>query len=367
MISWKFACLICDNTIGDENMRIPYPPLGGSPSQKQKQLYRTFDNYANGKFMYPVPTKISMKIPDIFSMMKESRSAGKERKPSGRIPVEAIDWNQIQREENSLIWFGHSAFFLSIDHIKILIDPMLGPVASPVAFAGSKRYSEDLLRLIDEMPPIDAVLITHDHYDHLDYPSIVKLRHKVGHFFVPHGVGAHLLRWGIKAEQITELNWWDKVKFQDLTFIFTPSKHFSGRGLHRNSTLWGGWIIQGKHRRIYTSGDGGYDKHFKEIGAKYGPFDLTLMEGAQYDRRWSWAHMTPEEAVQAHLDVQGKNMMLIHWGAFTLAFHGWKEPIERALTHAEKMKVNIITPAIGETVLFTDRQSSPNFGWWSNW
>lgn len=215
------------------------------------------------------------------------------------------------------------------------------------------------------MPPIDAVLITHDHYDYLDYLSILKLKSKVGHFFVPYGVSAHLIRWGVTKEKITELNWWDETEFQGSTIVLTPSKHFAGRGIfNRNTTLWGGWVILGKHTRFYTSGDGGHGAHFKEIGKKYGPFDITLIEGGQYDRRWSWVHMTPEEAVQAHLDVNGKNMMLIHWGAFTLAYHGWKEPVERSLIEAKKTGVNLITPKIGETVPLSGELAIPISSWW---
>ncbi|MGE5396327.1 MAG: MBL fold metallo-hydrolase, partial [Chitinophagales bacterium] len=253
----------------------------------------------------------------------------------------------------------------SIDNRKLLVDPMLGPIASPVHFAGVKRYSGDLLYIIYEMPPIDAVFITHDHYDHLDYRSIQKLKSKVGHFFVPHGVGVHLLRWGIEKERITEFNWWDEAEFQGLTVALTPSKHFSGRGIfNRDTTLWGGWVIVGKHSRFYTSGDGGYDQHFKEIGQKYGPFDIALMEGGQYNPRWYWVHMTPEEAVQANIDVQAKNMMLIHWCAFTLALHGWAEPIERALPAAAKSGVNLLYPQIGETVPLFDPESIPFSSWW---
>lgn len=342
-----------------------HPVFGGNPSNEQKAVYSQFDNYVNGKFVNQVPTKMDMSASDNFSIFKDSISGGKDRNPAGQIPVSEIDWNKIKSEEDSLTWFGHSAFLLSIDNKKILVDPMFGPVASPVSFIGSKRYSEDLLYIIDEMPPIDAVFITHDHYDHLDYPSIQKLKSKVGHFFVPYGVSAHLIRWGVKKEKITELNWWDETEFQGLTIALTPSKHFSGRGLfNRDTTLWGGWVILGENTRFYTSGDGGYDAHFKEIGEKYGPFDITLIEGGQYDRRWSWVHMTPEESVQAHADVNGKNMMLIHWGAFTLAYHGWTEPIERALIKAKKADVNLIAPQIGETVPLIGEISDPVSSWW---
>lgn len=342
------------------------PVFGGNPSKEQKEVYAKFDNYVNGKFVNQVPTKMIGSASDMFSMLKDSISGGKDRNPVGQIPISMIDWNKIKGEEDSLTWFGHSAFLISIDNKKLLVDPMLGPIASPVSFAGSKRYSENMLHIIDEMPAIDAVFITHDHYDHLDYPSILKLKNKVDHFFVPHGVGAHLIRWGVAKGKITELNWWDETEFQGLTVAFTPSKHFSGRGIFNlDTTLWGGWVILGKNTRLYTSGDGGYDAHFKEIGKKYGPFDIALIEGGQYDRRWSWVHMTPEQAVQAHLDVNGKDMMLMHWGAFTLAFHSWTEPIERALQEAKKAAVYLIVPKIGETVLLDADLHIPPPSWWN--
>lgn len=342
-----------------------HPVFGGNPSKEQKELYTKFDNYVDGKFVNQVSTTMDMSVSDYFSMMKENISGSADRNPANPISFSEIEWSKINSEEDSLTWFGHSAFLLSIDNKKILVDPMLGPVASPVSFAGSKRYTGDMLRIIDEMPPIDAILITHDHYDHLDYPSIRKLKNKVGHFFVPHGVGSHLIRWGVEREKITELNWWDETEFQALTVALTPSKHFSGRGLfNRDTTLWGGWVVLGEKTRFYTSGDGGYGAHFKEIGEKYGPFDITLMEGGQYDKRWSWVHMTPEESIQAHSDVNGKNMMLIHWGAFTLAYHGWTEPIERAIIEAKKKDVNLIAPKMGETVPINGELSIPISSWW---
>lgn len=344
-----------------------HPTFGGNATKKQKTAYSKFNNFSNGKFVNQVPTKMSMSAMDLLSMMKDFIAGRKDRSPSGPIQESIMDWNKINSDKDSLTWFGHSAFLLSIDNKKLLIDPMLGPVASPVSFAGSKRYGKNMLHIIDEMTFLDAVFITHDHYDHLDYPSIQRLKSKVGHFFVPHGVGAHLNRWGVATEKIIELNWWDEIAFQGLTVALTPSKHFSGRGIfNRDTTLWGGWVILGKNTRVYTSGDGGYDSHFKEIGKKYGPFHMTLIEGGQYDKRWAWVHMTPEEAVQAHLDVNGKNMMLIHWGAFTLAYHAWTEPVERALQRANEANVNLITPKIGETVSLTGEVTVPFSAWWGS-
>ncbi|WP_041581112.1 MBL fold metallo-hydrolase [Bacillus sp. 1NLA3E] len=342
-----------------------HPAFGGNPSKEQKVVYSSFDNYDNGKFVYRVTKKMTGSASNSPSTFKDSNSVGNQTNPAGQIPISELDWNKINSKEDSLTWFGHSAFLLSIDNKKILIDPMLGPIASPVSFVGPKRYSKDLLDIIEEMPPIDAVFITHDHYDHLDYQSIRKLKSKVGHFFVPYGVSNHLIRWGVAKDKITELNWWDETEFQGLTIALTPSKHFSGRGiLNRDTTLWGGWVILGKQIRFFTSGDGGYDAHFKDIGKKYGPFDIALIEGGQYDRRWSWAHMFPEESVQANIDVRGKHMMLMHWGAFTLANHGWIEPIERALKEANKNDVNLIAPQIGETVPLDRRLPISVSSWW---
>lgn len=343
---------------------LTYPTFGSSPSDEQEAFFETFDNYEDGKFVNLPSKKPDVDI-DILAKPEESDEADKEMNPGDQLPVTDIDWEKIGGEEDSLTWLGHSAFILSLDGNKILIDPMLGPVASPVSFAGPKRYGGDLLHLVDEMPAIDAVFITHDHYDHLDYESIKKLDDKVAQFFVPYGVGSHLTGWGVEEDKITEMNWWDETEYQGLTVAMAPSKHFSGRGiLGHGSTLWGGWIILGDETRFYTSGDGGYDAHFKEIGEKYGPFDIALIEGAQYDERWPESHMIPEESVQASIDVQAEEMMLMHWAGFTLARHSWTEPIERAIKAAEQQDVDLIAPQIGETVPLGKSSPLPVSTWW---
>lgn len=335
------------------------PSFGGTPSKEQQEVYEAFDNYQNGKFVNQPSTLAADRLPPLTNSTKG------ETRPTIQLPVSEIDWNKINSPEDTLTWLGHSAFILSLDDNKILIDPMLGPVASPVSFIGPKRYSEDLLDIIEDMPPIDAVVITHDHYDHLDYESIKRLKSKVVHFFVPYGVSSHLIKWGVAKDKITEMNWWDETEFQGLTVALTPAKHFSGRGiLNRNSTLWGGWVILGQQTRFYTSGDGGYDGHFQEIGDKYGPFDIALIEGGQYDERWKESHMRPEESVQANIDVQSKQMMLIHWGAFTLARHSWTDPIERASKSAAENDVNLLAPQIGETVQLDGISTVPVSPWW---
>lgn len=335
------------------------PAFGGNPTKEQKEYYSQFDNYADGKFV----NTYKPKKPNPGGHYRVAERS--ERIPPEPLPAAEVDWEKINSGEDSLTWFGHSAFLLSIDNKKLLVDPMLGPNSSPVSFVKIKRFNGDLLRLIDEMPPIDAVLLTHDHYDHLDYRSMKKIKDKTRRFFVPLGVGAHLVRWGVPREQITELNWWQETEFDGLTLALTPSIHFSGRNLfNRNSTLWGGWAVFGKNARLYISGDGGYGDHFKEIGEKYGPFDLALIEGAQYDERWPHSHMIPEQSVQAHMDVKGETMMLMHWGAFTLSRHAWDEPIERALKEAEKRQVRLITPKIGETVVLKTLGGKKQETWW---
>lgn len=344
------------------------PAFGGNLSNEQEQAFKKYANFVDGRFVNLEETSVDMGASDFLSMMKDSvYDTGEERSPKETLPVAPIDWNKIDGQEDSLTWLGHSAFLVSLDHKKVLVDPMLSSRSSPLpSISGSKRFTGSLLDLIDGMPSISAVLITHDHYDHLDYPSIMKLKDKTNHFFVPLGVSNHLIRWGIPKEKITELNWWDESNFDGLKIVLTPSRHNSGRGiLNRNTTLWGGWVILGQQTRFFTSGDGGYGQHFKEIGQKYGPFDVALIEGAQYDRRWPTSHMVPEQSVQASKDIKANHMMLIHWAGFSLAYHGWKEPIERAIRAAKNEKVQLFVPRIGETVVMNPSELSvPIVEWW---
>ena len=360
-----FLLLFCAGLIVFMNVDSAF---GGDPTTEQKETYQQLSNYIDGHFINEIPTSVFVESSGTLPANDSSVSEVTDRDPASPIHVSTIDWNKINSKNDSLTWLAHSAYLLSIDDTKLLIDPMLSPVASPVSFVGINRYEygEDIMfHIIDEMPPIDAVFITHDHYDHLDYQSIVQLNSKVSHFFVPLGCSAHLIRWGIPEEKITELNWWEETDYQGLTVALTPSRHGSGRDpFSIDTTLWGGWVILGNKTRVYTSGDGGYGPHFKEIGNQYGSFDITLMEGAQYDQRWSEIHMVPEQSVQANLDVNGETMILMHWGAFTLANHAWNEPIEKALEEANEREVNIIAPMIGETILLdSDLQTSPT-SWW---
>ena len=263
-----------------------------------------------------------------------------------------------------LVWFGHSAFFLQIDDVTILIDPMLGQVAAPHPWLGTKRFSKDLPLEIEKLPHVDVVVISHDHYDHLDYQSILKLKNKVDRFIVPLGVGVHLEAWGVDPDQIEELDWWEETSHQKISYICTPAQHFSGRKFSNGQkTLWSSWVIRSERTNLYFSGDSGYSDHFKEIGEKYGPFDLAMMECGQYNKMWPDIHMFPEETAQAGLDVRAKTIMPIHWGAFKLALHSWTDPVERVTAKAKELGIPVLIPKIGELVEnpYPNYQSSD---WW---
>jgi L-ascorbate metabolism protein UlaG (beta-lactamase superfamily) len=241
---------------------------------------------------------------------------------------------------------------------------MLGQVASPVSFMGPERFNDKLPIALEDLPFIDAVLYSHDHYDHLDYGTVLKIKDKVGHWFTALGMGSHLKRWGVDSKKITELDWWQESEFMGLKLAATPARHFSGRGFgDRFKTFWNSWVVIGQHQKLYFSGDGGYSKGFKEIGDKYGPFDLCLIECGAYNEAWQDIHMMPEESAQACVDLQGRLMMPIHWGAFSLALHDWTDPVQRLSIKAEELGVKLVTPLIGEEVIVP--VFLPNDAWWN--
>lgn len=247
-------------------------------------------------------------------------------------------------------WLGHSTLFVEIDGTQLLIDPVWGERASPMTFAGPKRFFAPPLPLPD-LPSIDAVVISHDHYDHLDLPTVKALAERGVRWLVPLGVGAHLAAWGIPERLITELDWWEEVTVGGVTVAATPARHFSGRGLlDANHTLWAGWAFLGPLHRVFYSGDTALHDEFAEIGRRLGPFDLTMIEVGAYDPLWADVHLGPEQAVLAHQLVRGALMLPVHWGMFDLALHGWTEPIERVLACAQTAGVQVTTPRPGDMI-----------------
>ncbi len=344
------------------------PEFGGTPTEQDKENYIKSGHFKEDVFVNIQKTTMDMGWDSIKSLISETMEGGPNKRPDFNIPVLRVTPSDL-KEVNAtrLIWFGHSAFLLQIDGKNILLDPMLGDVPSPHPLLGTDRFSKELPIEIADLPEIDAIIISHDHYDHLDYGSIEQLKSKTKMFFVPLGVGAHFKAWGIESKQIVEMDWWQSNLMDGLSISFAPSRHFSGRGIFdRNSTLWGSWVIKGKTDNIYFSGDGGYGPHFKEIGEKYGPFDLALMECGQYNPKWGQIHMMPEQTAQAGMDVQAKTIMPIHWGAFTLALHTWTDPVERVIRKSNTLNLPIITPKIGEEIYVTQDGSMYHEKWWEN-
>ncbi len=342
------------------------PQFGGNPSEEQMESFEKLDHYSKGEFHNLIETNMDMDIGKAIKMLPEFFKNDPTRVPDFDIPIVKVDSIDLTKTNipTRLIWFGHSAFLLQIDGINILLDPMLSEVPAPHPMLGKKRFSKELPIEIEEFPQIDMIIFSHDHYDHLDYKSVQKLMGKTKEFYVPLGVGSHLEAWGIDRSKIHEMDWWDEVQANGIKLAFTPSRHFSGRGLNnRFSTLWGSWVIKGSSDNIYFSGDGGYGPHFKEIGEKYGPFDFAMMECGQYNERWKEIHMMPEETAQAGKDIQAKVMMPIHWAAFTLAMHSWTDPVERVLKKAEEIQMPVFVPKIGEYIDLNGNLQTQEF-WW---
>ena len=337
------------------------PQFGDSPSIVSAA------NFRDGKFHNQIPTTVGLGFRETVSVLGEFVFGNKTGKsPDAPLPMQNLDSTTLGNrspEVARLTWFGHSAILLEIDGKKIFFDPMLGQYAGPLPLLSPRRFNERLPIEIARLPFIDFVIISHDHYDHLDYGSIQELKNKVGKFYVPLGVGAHLRSWGVTPERITELNWWEEADADGFRFVCAPARHFSGRGFKTNTTLWSSWIVKSSKQQFYFSGDSGYGPHFKKIGEKYGEMDLAMIECGQYNELWHDIHMMPEETVKASLDVKAKILLPIHWGAFALALHSWTDPVTRVTTEAEKLNVAVTTPRIGQ-MLMLNGQHIPQTRWW---
>ncbi|NIJ70428.1 MBL fold metallo-hydrolase [Xanthomonas sp. 60] len=283
--------------------------------------------------------------------------------PSAPIPVLPLTRQALLEAPDDSLWrLGHSTLLFKLNGHFWLTDPVFSERASPVGFMGPRRFHEPPLS-VDDLPPITGVIISHDHYDHLDQSAVRALAPNVAHFVTALGVGDRLQAWGVPAGKIQQLDWWQETRVQGLKIVATPGQHFSGRGLSDgNRTLWASWVIDSGSSRVFFSGDSGYFDGFARIGERFGPFDLTLIETGAYDADWADVHMQPEQSLQAHLDVRGKVLMPIHNGTFDLALHPWTEPFERIAALAQQQGVELTTPRMGERLsIRTPSAPSP---WW---
>jgi len=329
--------------------------------------YEQSPQYTEGKFRNAAPRQapgFGKTMAIMWRFMTEKPADAVPAQPPQVLPLTQADL--LKAPDLSLWRLGHSTMLLKLQGQFWLTDPVFSERASPFSFMGPKRFHAPPLS-IDELPPITGVVLSHDHYDHLDYDAIQKLAPKVAHFVTPLGVGDRLMGWGVPAAKVQQFDWWQGTTIAGVKLVATPAQHFSGRSLSDgNRTLWASWVIEAGQgadaTRIFFSGDTGYFDGFKAIGERFGPFDLTLIETGAYDAQWPDVHMQPEESLQAHLDVKGRHMMPIHNGTFDLALHAWTDPFDRITALAEKAGVPLVAPVMGERLDI--RQPALSKQWW---
>lgn len=335
---------------------------GKLPYGKYLEQLKQSPNYKQGAFQNFSATPMKPEGISYWKMMREFFKKHPETAPSVKLPFVKTDLKKLDPAEPVIVWFGHSSYFIRIANKNFLIDPVFSGNAAPLsfmvkAFPGSNEYKAE------DMPAIDYLILTHDHYDHLDFKTIRQLRGKVSKVYCSLGVGSHLRYWGIDKNKIVEMDWWQTENLDNnIQLTATPARHFSGRGLKRGQSLWSSFILKTSTHNLFLGGDSGYDNHFKEIGNKYGPFDLAILESGQYNTMWPLIHMMPEETVQAAIDLKAKRLMPVHWGKFRLGMHPWNEPVKRVLAKAKELNVQVLTPKIGEPVSI--EKEFKNDHWW---
>lgn len=341
------------------------PQFGKSPTGERLEKIKNSPNYKNGKFQYSVETSDLGEDTSLYEMLNEFFfNKSKRIKPSSEIPSVKSDLKNLKPDENIIIWLGHSSFFLQVDGKKILIDPVLSEYASPVKFF-NKSYKGSSVYTTDDIPNIDYLFISHDHYDHLDYETVTKLKPKIKKVITALGVGAHFEHWGYDKNIIVERDWNETAVLDEgFEITLTPSRHRSGRGLKSNQTLWGSFVFKTPNMKIFYSGDTGYGPHFKDIGNTYGPFDLALLECGQYSKYWMNWHMMPQEVVQASLDLKAEKLMPGHWAKFALSMHDWDEPIIKVIEESKRKSMPLLYPLIGQKLDL--KEAATMEAWWEN-
>ena len=335
--------------------------LGKLPAGRSLERIKSSPNYKKKGFENLSHTPMMAEDASFFGVFRDMLTKRKQTAPKSEMPFIQTDLTALPDGAPSLVWFGHSSYLLKIDGKHILVDPVFSGNASPVpfmvgAFRGSNSYG------VNDMPNIDVLIITHDHYDHLDYKTVSALNNKVQYVVCSIGVAAHLEYWGYASEKINELYWGESATVAGLLFTAAEARHFSGRSLNRNQSLWSSFIVKSPTHQIYIGGDSGFDTHFEKIGNQFGGFDLAILECGQYNHAWRYIHMMPEETVKAAKALKTKVLLPVHWGKFSLALHPWHEPIERVHAAAATAGMPITSPKIGETIQLDT--TLPTSSWW---
>lgn len=337
------------------------PAFGATGDPQRLARYADSPQFVDGRFANRPPQE-RLDLAKLRTMIG-NYLGGQVREPGAPIPVDALDAAAFAAAapDLRLHWFGHASVLIEIDGVRLMTDPMFSERASPFASLGPRRFHAPPLPLA-RMPRLDAVLISHDHYDHLDVRSVQHFAAGGTHFYVGLGIGAHLERWGVAPAQIHEMDWWQAARLGRLTIHSTPARHYSGRRAADNSTLWSSWFVRGTRRAVYYSGDTGYTAHFADIRARLGAPDVAIIKVGAYGETWLDIHMDPEAAVTAHADLGASALLPVHWATFNLAYHDWAEPIERTLAAAAIRGIQVATPRVGEA--FDFGQALPAARWW---
>lgn len=343
---------------------LQHPKFGQLPSGERLERINKSPNFRNGIFHNQSLTTTMTDGANFFSVIGDFIKS-KNRKPKGLIPSTKTDLLDLDSSEDVLVWFGHSSYFIQIDGKKILVDPVFSGSVSPIsftnrAFKGTDRYTTD------DMPFIDYLFISHDHWDHLDYETILKLKPKIGAIICGLGTGQHFEYWGFDKTKIIEKDWYEEATLDDgFKASLVPARHFTGRGFTANKTLWTAFALQTPTFKLYIGGDGGYDKHFAEAGKTFGEFDLAILENGQYNNSWKHIHMMPEQVLQAAKDLNAKRLFPVHSSKFALSVHAWDAPLETITQLNADKKIPIITPIIGEKVLLKNNKQK-FLPWWKS-
>lgn len=340
-----------------------HPKFGALPEDDLLQKIKKSPNFKGKQFQNQSETPAfaedtnTAKVFYNFFFKKNSRL-----KPSSQIPNQKTDLKQLDNNKDVLAWFGHSSYFMNLSGRTFLVDPVFSNQASPMPF-GINGFKGTHIFDPEDFSDINYLVITHDHWDHLDFNTVIKMRTRIKNIICPLGVGAHFERWGFEKHRIFQLDWNEQFTPEEgFTFHSVPARHFSGRSFTRNRSLWSSFVLQTPKRRIFIGGDSGYDTHFAEIGQKFGPFDLAVLEAGQYNRDWKYIHMMPEQTVLAATELRAEKLLPVHWGKFALAFHDWDEPIIKVVEEAKRTNVSVVHPKVGEVIDFDDLQTGEE--WW---